>query len=175
MTISLVLLSGLPGTGKTRLAIELSKQFHMPVFMKDRFQSQLRLQGFVGREGAAGYELLFDVADHQLSLGIGAILDAVFPMDGFRQRAKALAEHYGAHFRPILCFCSDDVLLKKRMENRNQYVPDWTPVGWDEVEKIRAYFESWEENSVLHLDAINDFGANLSRALEWIKLDNEAR
>ncbi len=78
----LVLISGLPGTGKTRLASELAKRLQVPVFAKDRFQSQFRILGFTDREGPAGYHLLFDMADQQLSLGVSAILDAVFPMHG---------------------------------------------------------------------------------------------
>jgi predicted kinase len=171
----LVLISGLPGTGKTRLANELATSLQIPVFARDRFQAQLRCLGFTDREGSAGYHLLFDMADQQLSLGVSAILDAVFPMHGFRQKAHEIAEGNGARFRAILCYCSNDVVLRKRLEKRKQYVPHWSPVGWDEVLKIRAYFEPWEDNSALHLDATDDFSLNLSRALDWILADDETR
>ncbi len=168
MTDPLVLLSGLPGTGKTRLAIEISRKRHYPILSKDRFQSQLRAQGLTGKEGAEGYELLFDAAEQQLSLGIGVILDAVFPRTGFRRRAETLARLHGAPFRPVFCYCSDEEALKERLHNRERYVPDWTPVGWVELERIRAYFEAWPEGSALRLDTQLDFEQNLSRALDYI-------
>lgn len=49
----LILISGLPGTGKTQLANELAKRLQAPVFAKDRFQSQLRELGSIDRERPA--------------------------------------------------------------------------------------------------------------------------
>ena len=118
MNEPLVLVSGLPGTGKTRLAIEISKRLHLPFLAEDRFQSQLRLQGLVGRDIPAGSELLFDQTDSQCSSRIGIILDPVFPRDGFRRRAWALAESFDAQFKSILCFCPDEELLRKRISDR---------------------------------------------------------
>jgi predicted kinase len=172
MTDPLVLLSGLPGTGKTRLAIEISRKRQYSILSKDRFQSQLRSQGLAGREGAEGYELLFDAAERQLALGNGVILDAVFPRAGFRRRAEELARLHGTPFRPILCYCSEDEALKERLKNRERYVPDWTPAGWEEVERIRSYFEAWQEDSAIGLDALMDFEHNLTLALGWIDSNN---
>jgi predicted kinase len=164
----LILLSGLPGTGKTRLGIRLSKTLRLPLLSKDRFQSHLRLQGLAGREGAEGYEMIFNSADQQLTIGTGAILDAVFPKRGFRLRARDLAESYGFLFKPIYLYCSSVEVLKTRMENREKLVPNWTPVGWSEVEKIRSYFEPWPEGSALELNAIDEFEFNFNRAIQWI-------
>lgn len=168
MNKPLVLLSGLPGTGKTRLALELGQMLQIPVLAKDRLQANLRLLGLTGRNGPAGYHLILNLADQQLALGVGVILDAVFPMNGFRQQARAMAQTYRAPFRPIFCTCSDEALWRRRVEVREQFVPHWSPVGWEEVERIRPAFEPWEQTAVLSLDAAEPFAANLSRALQWL-------
>lgn len=164
----LILFSGLPGAGKTSLAQALAKRLKYPLFAKDRLQSQLRALGLTGRVGKEGYELILDLAEQQLALGVGAILDGVFPLEGYRKDAATIAETHGAEFRVIYCFCSDEQLWQERMQNRRQYVPHWSPVGWDEVLKIRAYFAPWDNDKALFLDAINDFEDNLQQALKWV-------
>jgi predicted kinase len=166
---ALVLFSGLPGTGKTSLAQQVARQLAVPLFAKDRIQSALRVRGLADRETVDGYYLLFDLADEQLGLGISVVLDAVFPREGFRRLARDMASRHSAKFYPIHCYCSDEGIWLKRMKKRQQYVPNWTPVGWDEVKRIQTGYEPWEPEGVLFVDAISLFEENLARVLRWIR------
>ena len=167
--MKVIMLSGLPGTGKTSLAQALASRLGLPLFAKDRLQSRLRVLGLADRKTADGYHMMFDLADQQLSLGVGVILDAVFPMAGFRDLVRGMAEDHEADFLPIFCHCSNMGLWKDRFNGRVQYVPDWTPVGWDEVLRIQDYFEPWREDEALFLDSVDDFKQNLERTLSWCR------
>jgi predicted kinase len=166
---SLILFSGLPGTGKTTLARQTASYFGVPLFAKDRLQSRLRRQGLAERSTPDGYALILDLADEQLGLGLSTILDAVFPMEGFRRHAAAIARRHQAAFRPVYCFCSDRANWQGRMQSRQQYVPDWTPVGWEEVERLEATFQPWATGSALFLDAADDPESNFQAIVQWIR------
>ena len=167
LPLSLILLSGLPGCGKTTLAHELARRLHTPLFAKDRVQRVLKDQ-ISGTQAIDGYYVLLDLTDEQLALGISVIVDAVFPKSGFRREAEQLAHHYGAHFKPIYCYCSDEHLWKKRMENREQLVKGWTPVDWSEVERLRPLFEPWEDMDILNVDSATPLAANIDLAMRYI-------
>lgn len=167
LPLSLILFSGLPGCGKTTLARRLAQHFGIPLFAKDRLQSALRRDGLAPRSGPEGYRLILDLAGEQLGLVVSAILDGVFPMPGFRGEAQRLAEQTGARFRAICCFCSDEALWQARMQDRTQYVPGWTPVGWDEVLCLRDVFEPWPPGEALLLDAVQPVENNFARAVQW--------
>ena len=168
---TLILLSGLPGCGKTTLARKIAASLHIPLFAKDRVQSTLRKLELADRTTADGYHFLLDQADEQLNLGLSVVLDAVFPMQGFRDEARAIAERHGASFRPIYCHCSNETLWQQRLHERHRYVPNWTPVNWTEVERLRPTFQLWEDAQVLRVDAVDNLENNLSTALAWIEMD----
>ena len=168
-TPKLIIFSGLPGTGKTRLSQALASHFGFPLFAKDRLQSRLRAQELAKRNSVDGYLLILDLAEQQLALGMSAILDGVFPLEGFRIHAKEVASQHHAIFRPIHTYCSDTTLWQERMEKREQNVPDWTPVGWEEVKRIQSDFLPWDKSATLFLDAVDPFKENLTKAIMWIK------
>lgn len=164
---SVVLISGLPGCGKTTLAQQLARRLQFPLFAKDRIQRVLNDQ-VSGATSIAGYYVLMDLADEQLGLGLGVVLDAVFPQEGFRDRVRQMASTHMAYFRPIICHCSNRELWQARIEHRLQLVPGWPPAQWDEVERVQAIFEPWSYPDVLALDAANPLEENVKRALDFI-------
>ena len=166
---TLILFSGLPGCGKTTLARRVAQYFQLPLFSKDRFQSALRRQGLAGRSTVDGYRLILDQADEQLNLGLGSVLDAVFPLPGFRAEASQIARRHEAELRVIVCHCSDETVWERRLLARKQYVPDWTPVGWSEVERLRAEFQPWDAQLThLAVDALNDLEDNFLQVKHFI-------
>jgi predicted kinase len=104
-----------------------------------------------------------------LGLGVGVVLDAVFPREEFRLQAGDIAARHGARFCPIHCCCSEAGLWRARMESRVQYVPRWTPVGWDEVRRLQGEYEPWDAGVALFVDAVNPFPENLERVLRRVR------
>lgn len=60
----------------------------------------------------------------------------------------------------VYCYCSDREVWRQRMQARVQYVPNWTPVGWEEVERLEPTYEPWAPSYALFLDAANEMEQN---------------
>lgn len=148
MDLTLILFAGLPGGGKTTLARLVAQRLRLPMFSKDRVQRVLRDHHLAAENTGDGYYIILDLADEQLSLGVSAILDATFPLDHFRMVASEIAARHSARFCAFYCYCSDDGVWQRRMTQRVQYVPGWRPVGWDDVLRMRSYYQPWGANAV---------------------------
>ena len=170
MDPALILFSGLPGCGKTTLARRVAGTLRAPLFAKDRVQRVLR-DHVPGAAPLDGYRLLLDLADEQLALGLSVVLDAVFPLDGFRATAREIATQQSVAFRPVCCYCSDEAVWRARMDTRTQYVPGWDPVGWDEVERLRPLYQPWPPQTALFVDAVQSIDENLQRVVRYLALD----
>src|SRR5579859_1996871 len=111
----LVLFSGPPGVGKSRLSYRLSRHTGWAVFSKDQFDRTFKTLEIGDYPRIAAYHLMLDLADLNVSNGASVILDAVFPMEGFRQRARSITETRGARFCPVVCQCSDEAIWQHRV------------------------------------------------------------
>ncbi len=167
---ALVVFSGLPGTGKSRLAEAAARELGWPVFAKDRLEAALWRSG-IGREqgaGWAGYELLSVLAEGQLQFGQGAILDSVAGFERVRQGWRSLAQRHGVPFRAIECVCSDEAQHRARLAGRQRGIPGWYELDWAEVERVRASYEPWQTPRLV-VDSARPLSENQAAVLAYVK------
>ncbi|MBE2198285.1 MAG: ATP-binding protein [Anaerolinea sp.] len=166
--MQLIIFSGLPGTGKSSVAEAVGRELGTPVFAKDWLEAALLRSNLQGETGYAGYELLTVLAQRQLSLGQSAILDSVASFARIRVQWRWLAIDYGAAWRVVECVCSDPAQHRQRVESRQRHIPGWHELTWAEVERVRGYYETWQEERLV-LDATRPLAANIQSALIYLQ------
>ena len=169
MAARLIVMSGLPGTGKSAIAEALGRELHIPVFAKDWLEAPILRSGVIGKRelGRIGYELLGTLARRQLELSQSAVLDSVVGLPEFRRAWMELARESGASWLPIECVCSDMRLHRARLETRIRGIPGWPELKWEEVERVRGHFVPWDEERLV-LDAVVGRSENIERALQYV-------
>lgn len=163
---ALVIVGGLPGTGKSTIAEHAARMIHGTLIAKDVVEATLWRSG-IGRDansGWAGYELLSALADAQLRVGGSAVLDSVAAYDRLREAWRAIASRNGAAVREVECICSDENTHRARIARRRRDIPGWYELTWQDVEDVRSRWESWPGEHLV-LDAVEPL-ANNRAALE---------
>src|SRR5450432_3208437 len=112
---TLIVLSGLPGSGKTVLAESLSRALSVPVFSTDPIEAAMWRAGLAKNEtGDAAYEVARALADEHLRLRIPVIVDAINPVEAPRAAWRNLAAKHRVSLKIIECVCSDETMLLQR-------------------------------------------------------------
>jgi predicted kinase len=171
MQRKLIIVSGLPGAGKSTVAEGIARELGIPVFAKDWLEATLLRSGLGQRTdlktlGFAGYELLTVLAERQLMLGQSVILDSVAGTRSIRDTWRGLSERYEARWRVIECICSNELLHRARLKDRRRGIPGWHELEWSEVERVKQYYLPWEEEH-LALDMAQPFEENLLKAWKY--------
>ena len=158
---ALVVIAGLPGTGKSTVAEQAARLIGGALLAKDVVEATLWRSG-IGREqrsGWAGYELLGSLAEAQLAVGTSVVLDSVAAYERLRDGWRDLAARHGAWFRGIECVCSDERVHRGRIDGRQRGIPGWYELTWQEVEDARSRYEPWVGEHLV-LDAVVPFERN---------------
>lgn len=144
----LVLITGLPGSGKSTMAEVAGSALGAPVLSHDWAMSGLRpypelqdaldTMGLRGHRGV-GWSLLWALARSQLRLGSSVVLDGV-ARDPNVEGTRLVAREEGARSAVILTSVHDADLHRSRVEGRQRLIPDWYELDWDHVARARA---SW--------------------------------
>jgi predicted kinase len=166
----LVVLSGVPGTGKSTLADAVGRATGTPAFSADWLLGALTPFGGYHLPDLLGIaeELLTTLAFRQLSQGQSAILDAPTEDVVIRNRWRSLADAFGADLRVVVCVCSDPALHRQRVEGRHRGIPGWHDAGdWQNVKQRMAAFPPWEGESLI-VDGVQPLDRNLQAVVEYV-------
>jgi len=171
----LILISGLPCTGKSSLSEALATELAVPVFSVDPIEAALWRSGIKpGFEtGIAAYEVAAALAGEQLKLGHSAIIDAVNPVEAARKTWRDLSAIYHVRLVLIETHCSDIGLHRKRVEDRVRNIPGMPEITWDRVEERRLEYEPWQEERLV-LDSVQPVHELVGMALDYICASHES-
>ncbi len=172
----LIVLSGLPGSGKSRLAESIGRDLSIPVFARDWLEAAIvasdldfptKKDTFPNLAGV-GINLLSTLAERQLTTGQSAILDSTASTESIRDNWRRLARNHDAAFVGIHCVCSNEEIHKNRLENRDRAIPSWYELEWSQVQDAASRFESWTTDHLV-VDSILPFDTNYALVKDYIK------
>ena len=130
----LIILSGLPGTGKTTIARELARKLK-PVHVRiDSIEQAIKNSGLV--IGTAGYHVGYAIAEDNLRAGLIVIADSVNPIQITRDQWIAVAQNTHQKAVEVEIKCSDLVEHQHRVETRVADIAGHPMPTWQEVSAV---------------------------------------
>lgn len=164
---TVILVSGLQGTGKTTLARALAARLDMSVFSRDPFMKSLMQHGVplngmpergISSISKLGYAMLTVILEQQLIRGSSVVLECVMSPE-IQGTWAAIGRDHGARLLCVECFCSDRAAHRDRIERRHQ--AGESPMTW---EWVSGAPESYWTNSNAHYlaDAVKSVDTNVA-------------
>jgi predicted kinase len=141
----LIVLSGLPGVGKTTLARKTVQATEGVYLRIDSIEQAMRRAGW-NVEGE-GYSVAHAVAEDNLRLGRIVVADCVNPWPLTRNEWRAVAERAGVGALDVEVVCSDPTEHRRRVESRSADIPGHALPTWQQVEE-RDY-RPWESERLV--------------------------
>jgi predicted kinase len=165
----LIALAGLPGSGKSAVAEDLSRALHCAVLSVDPAEAAMWRAGVSKSEptGLAAYVVVEALAAEQMALGHDVIVDAVNAVEPARAQWRALASRLDADLRFIEVHCSDPDVHRRRLEERRRGIEGFYEPSWPEVQRRRDEFAAWIDDR-LTLDSMDPRQYNLETALKYL-------
>lgn len=139
----LIIISGLPCTGKSTLAKELSKKYKLPIISKDTIKESLfDSLGYSDREfsrkiGGASYNLMYELVEELLSNEISLIAETNFNANFANKIFRDIISKHKPQTIQVVCKTDGEILFerfKNRSESGNRHPGHVDHNNYDEFE-----------------------------------------
>jgi len=164
MRPTIVVFTGLPGTGKSTLAESLGRRLSAPVFAGDWLLGSMKpAHKQIALLDSAAYDQLYEsilasLLIRQLMLDQSGIADCVLPDEALARLATAVSG-YDATLSVIECVCSDVAVHRSRIQGRVRGIPGWHEIDWNHVEHMRSEVGSIKADRLV-VDAVQPLPSN---------------
>jgi predicted kinase len=139
----LIILGGLPATGKTTLARLLAGRTGAVHLRVDTIEQALVRSGLTAHPvGPAGYVVAYALAEEHLRQGHTVIADSVNPLPVTREAWRATAARAGAPVAEVEVICSAVAEHRQRAATRTVDIPELPLPDWRQI-STHAY-EPWD-------------------------------
>lgn len=169
MVVVLIVISGLPGVGKSTVADALGQQLPATVVSVDPIEDAILRSGIQQSHetGLAAYEVGATIAEHQLRNGLQVVADAANYLDVGRQIWIEAARRAGSEALCIEVICSDTDLHRRRLEHRTRGLSEYPEPTWGDVVRRMAETEPWR-TPVLRLDTVRPIDELVALAIQEV-------
>jgi hypothetical protein len=153
----LIVVTGLPGTGKTTIAEALAKDIDAVVFSTDKIRKMIFEKPVYDEEDKRiVYNELFSQTGKYLAMGKNVILDGTFYTKVLRQRAKEVGKSFCEEVYFVYCETPEE-LLKERINKRKDKFSD---ADYSVYLKMKKIFEEFEEDVII-IDTSDPVNTNI--------------
>jgi len=160
----LIILSGLPGVGKTTIARALTSATGGVHVRIDSIEQALRRGGLTVE--AEGYVVGYAVAEDNLRLGRTVIADSVNPWPLTRDAWRAVGARAGVPSIDVEITCSDVHLHRRRVETRTSDVPGLELPAWSTL--VERDYRPWDRERLVIDTARSDVDESVRKIREAI-------
>ena len=144
----LIVLGGLPGTGKTTVAKALAQKLDAVHLRVDTIEQALRSSAVLKTDvGPAGYVVAYRLAEDNLRIGRVVVADSVNSLQVTRDAWLSVAEQASTKVAEVEFICSDAVEHRRRVETRRSDIEELKLPAWQDV--IEREYENWDRPHIV--------------------------
>ncbi|RST10816.1 MULTISPECIES: AAA family ATPase [unclassified Streptomyces] len=144
----LIVIGGLPGTGKTTLARLLAARIGAVHLRVDTIEQAIVRSGLAGHPvGPAGYTVGYALAGDHLRQGLSVIAESVNPLAVTRDAWRDVGIAAGVPAVEVEVACSDTAEHRRRIATRSSDIPGLPQPDWQQI--LDRDYRPWDREHVV--------------------------